>query len=84
MSPEPLPCSLPCPGTALALPWHCPLPPGTILVTINPHKLLPIHEDGGHGPHTFAVAEGTFSSFGKKQPLIIGGKSAAGRTALAK
>lgn len=49
-------------------PLHSPLPPGIILVAINPYKPLPIYEEeviyaysgremGDMDPHIFALAE---------------------------
>lgn len=48
--------------------FPCPLPPGIILIAINPYKPLPIYEEkviaaySGHemgdlDPHVFALAE---------------------------
>lgn len=68
--PRPVPCPLPAAPRAgcCPCPWHSPLPPGIILVAINPYKPLPIYEEeviyaysgrelGDMDPHIFALAE---------------------------
>ncbi|CAK9003657.1 Myosin-I heavy chain (Class VII unconventional myosin) (DdMVII) (DdM7) [Durusdinium trenchii] len=67
---------------------------GTILVSVNPFKVLPIYSpevvdkyvrEGGRnlGPHVFGVADNAYRSlteFGKSQSCIVSGESGAGKT----